>query len=88
MIAMKKVSRDASLHERTVQEAAKRKPVRRRRQADSKVHEVTTMHMDLRVWKVALKLAGGDRYRIQVITESEVIVWNDYSWRNRRNTAE
>lgn len=86
---LKKVCRDASLHEESVKKVAAHKPVRRRRQADKKVHEVTTMRMDMRVWRAALEIAGNDRYRIQVISESEVIVWNNHKWRNNpTNTAE
>lgn len=83
MTPLKKLSRDARLHESTVKKAASHKPVRRRRQGDKKVHDVTTMKMDLRVWREAMKLAKGDRWRIQVISEAEVIVWNNQNWKHR-----
>jgi len=41
-----------------------------------KVSPVASLTVTNAVWKEALKLAGNDRHRIQVIDEANIIVWN------------
>lgn len=66
--------------EKTVQKvaagAARESPPRRRRQKrQSKAPELTSTRVDPRVWRTALGLAAHPR-NIQIVSETEVIVWN------------
>jgi hypothetical protein len=78
---MKRVSKDASLAEKTVQTAAELAQAKHRKERalegrprSSKVQIVQVV--DPRVWSEALALAGGDARRISVISETEVRVMN------------
>ena len=51
------------------------KIVRPRRSA-AKNSGVVVLKVDPRVWKTALDLADGDRQRIEVVNENEVVVHN------------
>jgi hypothetical protein len=77
---MPEVEREARLAEQTVQDAerhaatyASTSPRRRRGSSSSSVDCVT---IDPQVWKTALALAGGDRFRLEVISPTEVRVKN------------
>jgi len=64
-------------------------PPKRRRQP-SEVHRaapVTSTIMNKKVWKDALKAAGGDSSRIQIINEDHVIVHNNDNWRKRPKSS-
>lgn len=39
------------------------------------------MRPDRTAWEAALRLAGGDRHRIQVIGERDLLVHNSREWR-------
>lgn len=76
---MPKVQREASLHEKTVQGVARegveqprrtRGPDKRTRQRTqrTKVHPI--------VWEYALRVSDGDLSRIEVRSETEVVIWN------------
>jgi hypothetical protein len=69
------MSRDASLHEKTVQKAAAIDQPRRRRAAPTR-RAVTTrvVKVDRRVMATARRLAGGDMTRIEIRNSQEVIV--------------
>ena len=72
-----KMSRDASLHEHTVQAVAHdtiNLPKRRASPRQRRAITVRTVTVDPRVMKVARGLAGGDMRRIEIISETEVIV--------------
>lgn len=43
---------------------------------------VTVLKTDTEVWQVAIRLAGGDFSRIEIVSESTVIVHNKNRWRH------
>jgi hypothetical protein len=72
-----KMSRDAALHERTVQKVAAdaiNLPKRTRAKATRRAITTRTVRVDQRVMAVARELAGGDMSRIRIVHELEVIV--------------
>lgn len=71
---MAKVRDTARLHTKTVSEAASH--VKKPSRTPGKRAAITTTKVDLRVWRTALKLAQGDRSRIDVVHSTEVIVKN------------
>lgn len=42
--------------------------------------------VDEKAWEVAMDIAGGDALRIEVISERELIVWNNRNWKNKPST--
>lgn len=80
---MKKITKDASLHERTVQKiAAEQVAVARRvRSMNRRTSGAWSIKVDPRVWAVALELADGDALRIRVIHSTEVLVVNQRAHR-------
>jgi hypothetical protein len=76
---MPRVERDATVHEQTVKDAAKHvaayatKP---RTRGSAKSSTVSKVIVNTDVWKTALALAGGDRFRLRVISPTEVRVEN------------
>lgn len=83
---MKRISKDSSLHERTVQElAAGQLTPRPRRAGERRSRTVTvTVQVDIRVWRKARELAEGDNSRIEVESETSVVVHKTASWRTNR----
>lgn len=84
---MKRVAKDASVHEKTVQKVASgtvRKPAKKRNQATGSVSSAV-LHIKVRpdVWAKALELCGGNPRRIQVIAADQVLIHN----KPRRATA-
>ena len=74
---MKRVNRDASVHEKTVQSAGQVKFNGRRKVrsgARSSAVERTQVHPE--VMKKALELAGGDASRLRLLSPTEVVVAN------------
>jgi hypothetical protein len=60
-------------------------PVRRRQRASTpRPSSVTSITVNKKVWKDALRRADGDITRIQVLSEEGVIVHNNGNWRRRR----
>jgi hypothetical protein len=87
---MKKVSRDASVHEKTVKEAAQQKPARRKPKRVSR--EPVIVRLDLRmhdpaVRAVAHSLAKGDLKRIEQVGPNDLIVHNNSNWRYLRGST-
>ena len=84
-----RVGKDARLHEKVVKKVAvgtltpvkARRP--RRTAKDRKAHAMTRIKVVPQVWAEAMRLADKDRYRIQVLGTTEVIVWNNANWRTR-----
>ena len=76
------LSEAVTLHERAVQRVAAESltfPRARRHRplyATPVDLRVRTRTVDPDVWGTAMQLAGGDHLRIQVISVTEVIVWN------------
>lgn len=77
---MKKVGRDAALHEKAVQAVAKGEVApRRRTRGANKVDpngEVNHIRVLPEVWAKALEVSGGDPSRIQVIASDDVVIHN------------
>jgi hypothetical protein len=74
---MKKMSRDASVHEKTVQAVARgavNPPKRHAPPRQRRIIATYTVTVDRRVWEKARELAGGDMTRITIISATEVIV--------------
>lgn len=72
-----KMSKDATLHEKTVQKVARDAvslPKRKRATARRRAINTRNIRVDGRVWKVARELAAGDLTRLEIISEREVIV--------------
>lgn len=75
-----KLPKLAVVHEKTVKAAAKhienakRKP--RRPAKKSTISRVQALKVHPDVWKVAIDIAKDTPSRIQIISETEVIVWN------------
>lgn len=72
-----KMSKDATLHEKTVQKVARgevSKPKRKRAAPTKRATTTRHIRVDGRVWKVACELAAGDLTRLEVISAEEVIV--------------
>lgn len=71
----RKVRDVARLHSKTVEDHHKhiKGKVRGARKAANRVQ---TMKVDPRVWKKALQIAQGDRSKIIVLSETEVVVTN------------
>lgn len=81
---MKRVETDASLHEKTVQNAAQLALEDQRKERALEGRPRTTKAqtirvVDQRVWRRALGLAGGDARRLEVVSETEVRVRNSRS---------
>jgi hypothetical protein len=83
---MKRVSKDASVHESTVKDAAKKAAAmpKRRRQVRDHAPNLAVVHTQMHdeVWTRALGLADGDRHRIQVLNDEDVIVHNNRAWKD------
>lgn len=75
-----KVNKDASVHEKTVQDAQKHadahKKPRRRSRPTRKAVTTKEIKVDPRVWKAAFAAAGGDPSRLKIISATEVLVVN------------
>lgn len=80
------VQQKASVAPRTVTEISqgKHKP-RQTRRASMAGHpasgRITHIRTDIRVWKVAMKLAKGDRHRLEVRQPDVVVVHNNNTWK-------
>jgi hypothetical protein len=70
------MSRDASLHEKTVQRVAELEQPRRRRVTTSTRRTINsyTVKVDERVMATARRIANGDMTRIKIVNAEEVIV--------------
>lgn len=77
---MKKVGKDAALHEKSVQAVAKGEVTpRRRKRSANKVDpngEVSHIRVLPEVWAKALEVCGGDTSRIQVVASDDVVIHN------------
>jgi len=77
---MPKVQREASLHEKAVQQVASESitfaATRRGRGPARNSRVVTRRLCDPLAWRVALELAGGDAKRLRVLSPTEVRVVN------------
>lgn len=76
---MTSVRKSASVAPRTVTEVSMGKHSKKTRKAPTKKTRkspVVKVQVDKRVWKEALRLAGGDALRLQVVSKNEVIVKN------------
>lgn len=83
---MKRVGRDATLDEASVQNSEQRQSEWRRpttRRPRHLVPVVTTITVDPRVWETALRLADGVASRIQIHSPTSVTVHN-HPWRIHR----
>lgn len=69
---MKRVGRDASLHERTVMNLPSKSKRKRTARESDPVITITQVHPG--VWATALRLAGGDASRITVLSPTRVEV--------------
>lgn len=71
------VQQQASLHEKAVQAVA-RNEIKKYSRPPTHARTLATYNrnikVDIRVWRTAMKLAHGDKSRIKVIHETEVIV--------------
>lgn len=56
--------------------------MRKRKNRPPKPGAVTVIKTDAEVWQVAIRLAGGDFSRIEIVSESTVIVHNRNIWRH------
>jgi hypothetical protein len=52
---------------------------KRRRWRKAKEPDIYVTQIHLQVWRTALALAGGDPRRLEIISETEVVVRNDRS---------
>lgn len=70
--------RTANVHETTVKRAHElaRLAKKRKGRGEAKNSRVQSVVIDPRVWQTAMELANGDVTRIQVISETEVLVVN------------
>ena len=71
---MPKVQDTAKLHPKTVSEHQKHKKTKPRK--SSKRQKVERLKVDSRVWEVATLLSEGDPTRLQILSETEVVVKN------------
>lgn len=76
---MANVRKTTGVHEKTVKNAAKHtaeNAPKRKGRGPSKSSSVNKITVDPRVWIQAKELAGGDIGRLQVVSDTEVIVNN------------
>lgn len=70
------MSRDANLHPKTVSNYQEHTARRVRNHGKKVSHQMTVLRIDPRVWNLALKVANGDRSRIQILSDTAVRVVN------------
>lgn len=77
------VPKTAYMHEQSLDDIGTGKivPFKRKRKSPTKGYHVGHITVDPRVWKVAMKLAKGNAYRIQVRDAECVTVHNGEGWR-------
>ena len=82
---MTKIQNSATVHPKTVTEFSEgqHSPIYRYKTRRQKTDSFY-IKVDERVWKVVLKLSGGDVRRCQVVNSQEVIIHNNPNWRQYR----
>ena len=77
----------ASVHPKTVTALSEGKVSPLKKQARRVGYEPRDPSWELKVhpkvWSVAMLACGGDAKRIQIVSETEVVVWNNADWRSR-----
>lgn len=81
------VQKTASVAPTTVTEISQGKhQPRRTRKASMSAHpasgQIRHIRTDIRVWKVAMELANGDRQRLEV-REPDIIVVHNFKWKDK-----
>jgi len=81
---MPRLRKTVKVHEKTVQNAANVVPLRRPRKPARKAgNMIGHIKIDERVWKVVMRLCKGNTERLEIVSETEVVVHNNKNWRNR-----
>jgi len=76
----------ASIHPRTVTEFSQGDivgPKRERVRSSRSVADNTYVKVHPEVWRLAVKAANNEPWRIEIISETEVYVHNNRDWRSR-----